>query len=214
MPREDQYVALCEHSVSLNVYNYLCVVEIVSFFLIPSVPSCLRASRAALACLIVGRLLSCLQSALCWRSMEAVGQYCLVWGVAGRTWDWPLQRGTFWFRVLWWPPRSGLWAVLAPVCMGSQPSALSRAHAFSAFSQSKPCLPGFVTVAFISLFHLFSWRGPRRKESPTWSVYALGMYPVTRQGFSWEDSSGCHNSWVIRCPRCVPLSILELYFIK
>lgn len=76
MPRLDQYVALCEHSVSLNICNCLYVVETVSSFVVPPVPSCLRESMAALACVTEGRLLSCLQSALCWGSMAAEAQ-CL-----------------------------------------------------------------------------------------------------------------------------------------
>lgn len=42
---------------------------------------------------------------------------CLAWGVAGRVWEWPLRGGTVWSSVPQCPP--GLWAVLAPVCMGS-----------------------------------------------------------------------------------------------
>lgn len=76
MPRQDQYVALREHTFSLNMYKCLYAVETVSSFLVLPVPSCLRESMAALARLAVGRLLSCLQSALRWRSMAAVGQ-CL-----------------------------------------------------------------------------------------------------------------------------------------
>lgn len=60
MPKQDQYMSLCEQSVSLNIYNCLYVVETVSSFLVVPVPSCPRESMAALARLTVGRLLSCL----------------------------------------------------------------------------------------------------------------------------------------------------------
>lgn len=88
-------------------------------------------------------------------------------------------------HVLRWPPpaepsrRRSAWAVLAPE---------HNVH-FVCLRSMRAIRPGFVAVAFISLFHLFSQGGPRRRESPAWSACTLWTFPITDQGFSWQDSS-------------------------